>query len=87
MIIFENEYIVSCEWTLELFVNSCDGALIKSIKEKQETLDKLEQGGIMYLKIEFLDMFNMSNVVITSFHDFINKFPRMGFTRFQTKCF
>ena len=40
------EDIVGCEWKSELFVNSCDGALIKSIEEKYYNLDELEQGGI-----------------------------------------
>ena len=38
--------IFICEFTLELFVNSCDGDLIKRKEEKYETLDELEKGGI-----------------------------------------
>ena len=45
---FNDEDIVGCEWTLELFVNYCDGALIKSIEESYDNLDEPEQGGITY---------------------------------------
>ena len=51
-------------------MNSCDGALIKRIEEKYNTFDELEQGRITYLNISFDEIFNMSNVVITSFHEF-----------------
>ena len=54
-------------------MNSCNGALIKIIDRKYKNLDEIEEGGIMYLKIEFDKMFNMSNVVITSLHEFIKK--------------
>ena len=44
----DDEDVVSCEWTLKLFVNSFDGAFIKSIAEKYKTLYELEQGEIKY---------------------------------------
>ena len=50
--------------------------MIESIEEKYETLDEFEQGGITYLKISFYKIFNMSNVVITSLHGFVEKFSK-----------
>ena len=47
------EDIVSCEWTLGLFLNSFHGSLVNRINEKHNNLDKLEQVGIMYLKTLF----------------------------------
>ena len=41
-------------------------------------MDGLEQVGIKYLKIEFDEIFNMSNVVITSLHDLVKKFSKDG---------
>ena len=41
-----NEDIVSCEWTKELFVNSSYLSLVKSMEDKYEALDGLEKGGI-----------------------------------------
>ena len=35
----------------------------------------------MYLNIAFENMFNMSNVVITSLHDFINNFSKDGISK------
>ena len=83
----DDEDIVSCEGTLEFFVNSCHGALIKSIEEKYETLDKPEQGGIMYLKIAFDHMFNMRNFFITPLHDFIKNFYKDGISKVPNKFF
>ena len=62
-------------------MNSCGGALIKSIEEKCETLDELEHGGITYLNISLSDMFNMSNVVINYLHDFIKNFSKDGVSK------
>ena len=70
----EDEDISSCEWTLELFVNSCNSALIKRIVEKYETLDELEQGVIMYMNISFDDIFNMRKIFITYLNDFVKNF-------------
>ena len=83
----KNEDIVSCECTLELFANSCSGALIKSIEKKYETLDELEQGGITYQKIEFYEMFNMINVVITYLHEFIRNFTKDRISNIKNKTF
>ena len=79
--------IVSCEWILELFVNSWDGAFIKTIERKYETLDELEQGGIAHLNIEFDEMFNMSNVVIPYLHDLIKKFYKYGIAKVPNENF
>ena len=62
----DNEDNVSCEWTNEVFVNSLGLALIKRVEDKYESMDGLDQGGINYLKSGFYDMFNISDVVITS---------------------
>ena len=70
-----------------MFVISCSGALIKSIEGKYEALDKLEQGKIIYLKIEFDKMFIMRNFVITSFHDFIKNFSKDGIAKVPNKMF
>ena len=43
-----------------------DPALIKRVEEKYEALDGLEQGVITYLNISLDDIFNMSDVIITS---------------------
>ena len=79
------EDIVSCECTLEFFMKYFYGSFNKSIEGKYDTLDKLKQCRIIYLKILFYDMFNMSNVIITSLHYFIKNFPSMGFPRFKIK--
>ena len=42
----KNEYIISCEWTKELFLKSSYPALIKRVEEKYEALDGIEYGGI-----------------------------------------
>ena len=44
-------------------------------------MDELEQGMITHLKIEFNEIFNMRNVVITSLHDFINNFSKDGIAK------
>ena len=59
--------------------------MINMIKEKYETLDELEQGGITYLKIAFDKMFNMINVVITSLHDFIKNFFKDDISKVPNK--
>ena len=61
----DNEDIVSCEWEKELFLNSSDPPLIKKVEDEYESLDRIEQGGITYLKISLDDIFNFSDVVIT----------------------
>ena len=70
----EDEDIVSCEWTKELFVNLSDPDLIKRVEEKYEALDGIEKGLITYLKIALDEMFNMSDVVITSLQEFFKNF-------------
>ena len=62
----DDENIISCEWTKEIFINSSDPALIKRVEEKYEALNGLYQGGMNYLKISLDDMLNMSDVIITS---------------------
>ena len=57
------------------------------IKEKYETLDELEQGGITYLKIAFDKMFNMINVVITYLHEFIRNFTKDRISNIKNKTF
>ena len=53
-------------------------ALIKMAEKKYEELDRLDQGVIKYLKIALDDMFNMSDIVITSIHEFFKNFARDG---------
>ena len=74
----DDEDIVSCEWTKELFVNSSDPAIIKRVEEKYEELNGLEQGGINYFNIDLDEMFNMGDVVITSLQEFFKNFARYG---------
>ena len=78
----DDEDIVSCEWTKELFTNSSDPALTKRVKEKYEALSSLQQGGITYLKIALDEMFTMSDVVITSLQEFFKTFARDGVAKF-----
>ena len=42
----DDEDIVSCEWTKELFMNSSYPALIKRVEEKYETMYGTEKGGL-----------------------------------------
>ena len=70
----DNEDIVSCEWTKEIFVNSSHNTLIKRVEDKYEALDGIEQGGIYYPKIYLNEMFNMSDVVNPSLQEFFKKF-------------
>ena len=62
----DDEDIVSCEWTKEIFVNSSDTGIIKRVEGKYEALCELDQGGVIYLNIYLDEIFNMSDVVITS---------------------
>ena len=39
----------------------------------------------MYLNIAFENMFNMSNVVITSLHEFINNFSKDGISKIKNE--
>ena len=70
-----------------MLVNACVGAFIKSIEEKYETLDEIEQGRITYLKIAFDKIFNMRNAVIASLHDFIQNFSEYGISNIPNKTF
>ena len=81
----DDEDIVSCEWTKELFVNSSSPALVKRIEEKYEALDGLAQGGITYLKIALDEMFDMSDIVITSLQDFFKNFARDGVAKYPSE--
>ena len=47
-------------------MNSSDPDLLKRVEENYEALDGLDQGGITYFNIYLNEMFNMSDVVITS---------------------
>ena len=67
----DDEYIVSCEWKKEIFLNSLDTAIIKRVEDKYEDLDEIEQGGITYLDFYLDEMFNMSDVVITFLHELL----------------
>ena len=62
----DDKYIVSCDWTKEIFIKYSDAALIKRVEEKYEALNGIVQGGIAYFNIALDDMLNMSYVVITS---------------------
>ena len=42
----DDDDIVSCEWTKELFMNSSYPALIKRVEEKYETMYGTEKGGL-----------------------------------------
>ena len=81
----DNEDIVSCEWTKGLFVRSSDTFIINRVEDKYEALDGLKQGGITYLKIALDDMFNMSDVVITSIQEFFKKFARDGLSKYPSE--
>ena len=47
-------------------MNSSDPSLIKRAEDSYDALFGIEQGGIACLKIALDDIFNMSDVVITS---------------------
>ena len=81
----DDECIVSCEWTKEIFINFSYTYIIKRVEEKYEALDGLEQEGIAYLKIAFDDMFNMSDVVITSLYEVFKNFDRYGVAKYPSK--
>ena len=81
----DDKEIVSCEWTKELFVISSDPALIKRLQEKYEALDGIQQGGIIYHKIVIDDMFNTSDVIITSIQEFFNKFAQDGVAKYPSE--
>ena len=68
-------------------MKTCDGALISSIEEKYKTLERREEVRIMYLNIKFDEMFNISNVVITSLHDLIKKIFKDSITKVPNKRF
>ena len=55
-------------------MNLSDPDLIKRVEEKYEALDGIEKGLITYLKIALDEMFNMSDVVITSLQEFFKNF-------------
>ena len=77
----DDEDIVSCEWTKDIFMNYSYPDLIKRVEDKYEAMDGLEQGGIAYLKIALDEMFNMSDIVITSIHEFFKNFARDGLAK------
>ena len=62
----DNEDIVIYDWTKEIFIKYSDLTFIKKVEEKYEAMGGIEQGGITYPNISLDDMFNMSDVVITS---------------------
>ena len=57
-------------------MNSSDPALIKRIYDKYEALDGIEEGEITYLNIYLDEMFNMSDVVITSLQELLKNFSQ-----------
>ena len=56
----DDEDIVSCDYTKDLFVKSSYPTLVKRVEEKYEALDRLEKGWITCLNIALDEMFNMS---------------------------
>ena len=69
-----DEDIISCEWTKEIFVKYSDPDVIKMVEDKYEELDGLKQGGMTYLNISLDEIFNMSDVVITSLQELFKDF-------------
>ena len=57
-------------------MNSSDTTLIKRVVDNYEELDRLEKGGIAYLKIALDEVFNISDVVITSIHQLFKNFAQ-----------
>ena len=80
----ENEDIVSCKWTKEIFMNSSDPALIKNMEDNYKELDGIENGGINYLNIYIDDFFNTSDLVITLLQEFFKKFSRDGVAKYSS---
>ena len=66
-------------------MNSSYLALIKRAEDKYEALDGIDQGGITYLKIALDEMFNMSDVVITSLLESFNNFARDGVAKYPSE--
>ena len=66
----DDEDIISCEWTKDIFIKSPDTALIKRLYDKYEALNGLDQEGITHLNISLDDIFNISDVVINSLKNY-----------------
>ena len=69
----DDEDIVRCEWTQELFVNSALTTPINRFEKKYKELDAFEKGGLTFNKTGLNGMFNMSDIAITSLQDFFKK--------------
>ena len=69
-------------------MKSSDPDLIKRVEDKYEALDGFDQGGIIYVKISLDEMFNMSDVIITSIQEFFKKFAQDGVAKLKcgTSC-
>ena len=53
--------------------------------KKYEALNGLDQGGITYLRISFDDMFNMSDIVITSIQELFKNFAQDGVAKYPSE--
>ena len=62
------EYIVSCEWVMELMTNSFTPDLNKCIDETFNSLEEMDQGGITFVKIALDEIFVMINYGISGLH-------------------
>ena len=66
-------------------MNSSDPDLLKRVEENYEALDGLDQGGITYFNIYLNEMFNMSDVVITSLLELFKNFAPDGIAKYPSE--
>ena len=55
------------------------------MEDKYDALDGLEQWGITYLNIDLDEMFNMSDVVITSLQELFKNFDQDGVAKYPSE--
>ena len=60
-------------------------SLINRVEDKYEALYWLEKGGVAYINIDIHEVFNISDVVITSFQECFNKFAWDGVTKYSSE--
>ena len=81
----DDEDIVSCEWTKELFIKSSYPTTIKRVEENYEALYGIEKGGMTCLNIDLDEMFNISDVVINSLQQFFKNFTWNGVAKYPSE--
>ena len=60
-------------------------SLINRVEDKYEALYWLEKGGGAYINIDIHEVFNISDVVITSLQECFNKFAWDGVTKYSSE--